>query len=64
MLCLQVRNEATDLCFDTMQHSEDSDYNIGVYACHKKIYSSQVNIKTTRLIVSPNKCKYLQLCLS
>ncbi|XP_054267609.1 polypeptide N-acetylgalactosaminyltransferase 1-like [Macrosteles quadrilineatus] len=38
----RVRNEATDLCYDTMQHGEDSEYNVGVYVCHKKIFSSQL----------------------
>ncbi|XP_046671680.1 polypeptide N-acetylgalactosaminyltransferase 1-like isoform X1 [Homalodisca vitripennis] len=38
----RVRNEATDLCYDTLQHGEDSEYNVGVYACHKTIFSSQL----------------------
>uniref|UniRef100_A0A1B6DLC8 Polypeptide N-acetylgalactosaminyltransferase n=1 Tax=Clastoptera arizonana TaxID=38151 RepID=A0A1B6DLC8_9HEMI len=38
----RAKNEASELCFDTMQHSEDTDYSLGVYICHKKLFSSQL----------------------
>lgn len=38
----RARNAATNMCFDTLQHGEDSDYNLGVYLCHDNIFSSQL----------------------
>lgn len=38
----RARNPATNMCFDTLQHGEDSDYSLGVYICHEKIFSSQL----------------------
>ena len=37
----RVRNEPSGLCIDTLQHDDKDTYNVGIYACHQYVTSSQ-----------------------
>lgn len=37
----RIRNEPSGLCIDTLQHDDKDNYNLGVYACHEFVTSSQ-----------------------
>merc|ERR1719232_1602165 len=37
----RLRNEPSGLCLDTLQHDDKDTYNVGIYACHQYVTSSQ-----------------------
>jgi len=37
----RLRNEPSGLCVDTLQHDDKDTYNVGIYACHQYVTSSQ-----------------------
>ena len=37
----RLRNEPSGLCIDTLQHDDKDTYNVGIYACHQYVTSSQ-----------------------
>ncbi len=37
----RLKNEPTGLCLDTLQHDDKDTYDVGIYACHEYVTSSQ-----------------------
>lgn len=37
----RLKNEPSNLCIDTLQHDDKDTYNVGIYACHDYVTSSQ-----------------------